>query len=69
MMWSTCSRQEKNHTWTDFVSSNPWLSMIFNALIGSYYREIEDGWPQLEAIMHEERESQHFNPFLPHDES
>lgn len=47
----------KNHTGTDFVSSNPWLSMIFNALIGSYYREIEEGWPLMEAIMHYERES------------
>lgn len=45
----------KNHTGTDF--GNPWLSMIFNALIGSYYREIEEGWPLMEAIMHYERES------------
>lgn len=36
---------KKNHIWTDFVSSNPWLSMIFNALTGKYYREIEEGWP------------------------
>lgn len=29
----------KDQTWTEFVSSNPWLSMIFNALFGSCYRE------------------------------